>query len=36
MIHAVSARGADAFATFDRKLAASAGPEAPVQIETLT
>jgi predicted nucleic-acid-binding protein len=36
MIHAVSASSTDAFATFDRKLAASAGPEAPVRIETLT
>jgi predicted nucleic-acid-binding protein len=36
MIHAVSASSTDAFATFDRKLATCAGPDAPVQIETLT
>ena len=36
LIHAISARGTDAFATFDRQLATRAGPETPVQIETLT
>jgi predicted nucleic-acid-binding protein len=35
MIHAISASDTDAFVTFDRKLAPSAGPDAPVQIETL-
>lgn len=35
MLHLLSAHEADAFVTFDRKLAARAGPRSPVPVETL-
>ena len=35
MLHLVAARTTDRFATFDRKLAKQAGPDAPIEIETL-
>lgn len=35
MMHIGGAEGASSFATFDRKLAASAGADAPVPVETL-
>lgn len=35
MIHAASALGASSFATFDTNLAAEAGPDTPLPIETL-
>lgn len=33
MLHIVAAKGASSFASFDKKLAASAGPQSPVPIE---
>ncbi len=35
MLHLISAKGAERFVTFDRKLARSAGENPPVQVETL-
>ncbi len=35
MLHLVAARRAAGFATFDRAIAAAAGPDSPVAIETL-
>nr|WP_132882899.1 type II toxin-antitoxin system VapC family toxin [Sphingomonas sp. JUb134] len=35
MLHLVAARGADAFVTFDRAIAKSAGPNSPLPVETL-
>jgi predicted nucleic-acid-binding protein len=36
LLHLVQARRSDRFVTFDRKLAAQAGPRTPVTIETLS
>jgi len=35
MLHLIASTPADSFATFDRRLAAQAGPDSPVAIETL-
>lgn len=35
LLHLVAARGADAFVTFDRAIAAAAGASSPVPVETL-
>ncbi len=35
MLHLIAARDAAGFATFDRAIAAAAGPDSPVAIETL-
>lgn len=36
MVHLIASAGLDGFATFDKRIAAKAGAEAPVPIETLT
>ena len=35
LMHIVTSRGAEAFVTFDRGIAAAAGPDTPIPIETL-